>query len=168
LQTQLSLVILLTSMVERLKKRLGEILIEDGSLTQDNLDEALTHQKKEGGMIGQILIKLGYISEENLIAAIGKQLRIPYIPLSHYSINADAVRLISEEICRRNLILAFDVDDKRIFLALGDPLQEEAVEEISKRLKLKPQIFVSTPSEIYSMLDVLFSSQSKKDLKKAG
>ena len=53
-------------MAEIIKKRLGEILIEDGILTQENLAEALSQQKKEGGLIGQILIRQGYIAEDDL------------------------------------------------------------------------------------------------------
>ncbi len=148
------------------KKRIGEILIESGCLTPENLEEALQHQKKEGGMIGQILIRLGYISEESLIAAMGKQTHIPYIPLSHYSINMDAAVVLGEEFCRRHMLVVFDQDEKKIFLAIADPLNEIGVEEAAKKTKLKPQVFVSTPSEIYSMLDLIFSNL-KKEMKKA-
>ena len=67
-------VILLFDMTETQKRRLGEILIEDGCLSPENLQAALQYQKKEGGMIGQILVRLGHVNEDNLIAAIGKQL----------------------------------------------------------------------------------------------
>lgn len=153
-------------MGESQKKRLGEILVEDGCLTPESLEEALHHQKKEGGMIGQILIRLGYITEESLIAAVGKQLHIPYIPLSHYSINSEAALQFSEEFCRRNMVLAFDQDDKKIYVAAADPLNENAFEEMQKKTSLKMQLFISTPSELFSMVDVIFSAASK-DLKKA-
>jgi type IV pilus assembly protein PilB len=162
----MSVVILLYVMGDNQKKRIGELLIESGCLTQENLEEALQHQKKEGGMIGQILIRLGYISEDSLIAALSKQLHIPYLPLNQYSINMDAAGLLGEELCRRHLMLAFDFDDKKIYLALSDPLSDTLVDEIEKKVKLKPQVFISTPTEIYSMLDLIFSS-AKKEMKKA-
>jgi hypothetical protein len=159
-------VILLFVMGESQKKRLGEILVEDGCLTPENLEEALQHQKKEGGMVGQILIRLGYITEESLIAAVGKQLQIPYIPLSNYSINMDAASQLGEEFCRRHLSIVFDQDDKKIYMATADPLNETLVEEVHKKSKLKVQLFISTPSELFSMLDVIFRTASK-ELKKA-
>lgn len=149
------------------KKRIGEILLEGGCLSPENLEEALEHQKKEGGMIGQILIRLGYISEESLISAICKQLHFPYIPLSNYSINMDAAVMLGEEFCRRHMMIVFDQDDKKIFLSVSDPLNEAGVEEVAKKTNLKPQVFVSTPSEIYSMMDVIFRN-TKKEMKKAG
>ena len=148
------------------KKKLGEILVENGCLSPEGLDEALQHQKKEGGMIGQILIRLGYITEESFIAAIAKQLQVPYIPLSNYSVNMDAAVQLGEEFCRRHLVVIFDQDEKKIYLATSDPLNELALEEIQKKIKLKIQLFISTPSELYSMLDVIFSAASKQ-IKKA-
>lgn len=160
-------VILLFVMGESQKKRLGEILVENGCLAPENLEEALQHQKKEGGMIGQILIRLGYLTEESLIAAIGKQLQIPYIPLSNYSINMDAAVQFGEELCRRYMLVVFDQDEKKIYIATADPLNEAAFEEIQKKTKLKTQLFIATPSELFSMLDVIFSAASK-EMKKAG
>ena len=161
--------ILLLIMAQIIKKRLGEILIEDGVLTKENLEEALHQQKKEGGLIGQILIRLGYISEENLVAAIGKQLQIPYLPLSNYSINIEATQAFGEDFCRKNMMLAFDRDDKRIYLALADPLNDTAIGEVQKKTNLKAQVFISTGSEIFSMLDLAFrTSLIKPEIKKAG
>ena len=150
-----------------IKKRLGEILIEDGVLTPQSLEEALTHQKKEGGLIGQILIRLGYVSEEQVIAAVGKQLKIPYVPLSCYSVNGDTALQLGEDFCRRHLVLPFDQDGKYIFIAMGDPLNELAVVEIQKKFNLKPQIFISTPTEILNRVELLFNAGTGKE-KKAG
>ena len=161
--------ILCNAMKERLKKRIGEILVEDGVISPEHISEALEHQKKEGGMIGQILIKLGYLSEETLLAALGKQLNIPYIPLMNYSINLDAVKRFPEEFLRKNLLLIFDEDEKRSFVAMSDPLNMMALDEIEKQTKLKLQVFISTPTEIMNVIDMAFSSGSSiKNLKKAG
>ena len=155
-------------MAETIKKRLGEILIEDGILSQENLVEALNQQKKEGGLIGQILIRLGYISEDDLVAAVAVQIKMPYLPLANYSINEDAVRLLPKEFCVKNQIILFDQSEKNIFVAMGDPLNEAVVEEIKKKIGLSPQIFIATATEVLSMLDMLFAKASNSDLKKAG
>ena len=153
-------------MVERSKKRLGEILIEDGVLTSEHLEEALNHQKKEGGLIGQILIRLGYVSEEDLIAAVGKQLKVPYMPLSNYSLNTEVAQQFSMEFCRRNQAIVFELNEKYVFVALADPLNDIAIDDIQKKTGLKPQVFISTPTEILNMIDVIASVASKKDPKK--
>lgn len=147
------------------KRRLGEILIEDGVLTPQSLEEALTQQKKEGGLIGQILIRLGYVSEEQVIAAVGKQLKIPYVPLACYSVNNDTALQLGEDFCRRHLVLPFDQDGKNIFLAMGDPLNELAVVEIQKKFNLNLQIFISTPTEILNRVDLIFNAGTANEKK---
>lgn len=151
------------------KKKIGEILIEDGCLTPEDLQKGLEYQKTQGNgmLIGQILIKMGFLTEESLVGAIGKQLEIPYLPLSLYSINTDAAGLMGEEFSRKNMLILFDRDEKYIYVATADPLNETAIEEIKTKTKLKPQIFVSTMSEIYSMQEIIFAA-SNQDMKKAG
>lgn len=156
-------------MRERSKKRLGEILIEAGALSKEELEDALAFQKKEGGLIGQILLKHHLISEENLIAALAQQLKIPYLHLASYSVNGDAVTLLDEEFCAQHNLLAFDHDEKRIFLAIADPLDEAALEEVERRTHLKVQVFISTPTEIHEALHVaMISHAGSKEVKKAG
>ncbi len=155
-------------MIQRAKKRLGEILVESEILAPEHLDEALQHQRKEGGLIGQILIRLGYISEDDLVAALSRQLHIPYLPLANYSVNMEAVHILDEEFCRRNMAIIFDQDEKRTFMAMADPLNDTTIEEVGKRIRLKLQVFISTPTEIFNMLELAFSSNAKKAMKKAG
>lgn len=155
-------------MKEKHQKRLGELLIEDGVLTKAHLDEAINCQKKEGGLIGQILIKLGYVSQEALIAALGKQLKMPYLTLANYGVNAQAIQRFPEEFCKRNLFLAFDEDETHLYVAVGDPLQELLFDEIEKKTQKQVQVFLSTPKEILDMLDLMTNPGRSKALKQAG
>ena len=152
------------------KKLLGELLVEDGALTRDQLREALDQQKKAGGLIGEILVSLGYITEESLTVALARQLDIPYLPIENYSLNQDAVALFDEPFLRRHIFLPFDRDEKRLFLAIANPLNDQAVSEIEQTAKLKPQVFISTRSEILNSLDIIFRVSAPKNpgLKKAG
>ena len=155
-------------MEEKAKKLLGELLIEDGALTRETLSEALQYQKSNGGLIGQILVSLGYVTEENLVVALSRQLAIPYIGIQNYSIDDEVSFHLSEDFCRKNLILGFDWDEKRIFIAMADPSNEGLTQEIEKRSGRKAQVFISTPTEIINSLDVIFASNKKGQFKKAG
>ncbi|MCM8775808.1 MAG: hypothetical protein NC930_05610 [Candidatus Omnitrophica bacterium] len=149
-------------MGEKPKKLIGELLIEDGVLTRDNLLEALDHQKKNGGLIGQILISHGYITEENLVAALGRQLDIPYLPLQNYNINPENAALLDEEFCRRNFLTLFDADDRNAYVAMSDPLNQTALRELESCLRRRVHVFISTSTEIVNILDTLYSTQRKK------
>ena len=65
-------------MSPKVRRRIGEILIEDGLLSKTQLEEALAHQKEKGGLIGKILVEKNFVDEETLIGALGKQFKVPY------------------------------------------------------------------------------------------
>lgn len=150
------------------KRRLGEILLEDGILTKPVLEQALAYQKENGGLIGQILVQQGHLSEEELVSVLARQLKMPFLALEHYSINMDAARNLEETFCRQHCVLSFDADDNKVFMALGDPLNDLAVAEVEKKLNLKPQVFLAAPSEIMMMLDLVYTSNNPGTFKKAG
>lgn len=157
-------------MREKSKKRLGEILVEDGVLARNHLEEALDHQKEEGGLLGQILVRLGYITEEDLLAALGRQVNIPYMPLMNYSLTVETVQLFEERFCRRHMMVPFEKDEKRLFVAVVDPFNETAIEEAKKIFpNLAFHLFLSTPTEIMNVIDMSFNSNlGNNPLKKAG
>ncbi|MBI3306210.1 MAG: hypothetical protein HYZ84_00180 [Candidatus Omnitrophica bacterium] len=144
------------------------MLIEDGILSREHLQEALDYQKVHGGLIGQILIAHGYIREENLVAALGRQLNIPYLPIAQYSINPESAALMDPNFCRKNLLYLFDHDERHVFVAMADPLNNFAVEEVENQLKRKAQVFLSTQTEIFTVLDSHAAQTYKNEIKKAG
>ncbi|HNX68764.1 MAG TPA: hypothetical protein PLL75_07335 [Candidatus Omnitrophota bacterium] len=143
-------------MSPRIKRRIGEILIEDGLLTQAKLEEALAHQKEKGGLIGQILVELKFVDEDTLISALGKQYKIPYLPLKNYSINPDMAEILKADFCHENTLVAFDCDSKKVFVAVGDPHNMEAVEKIQTLTERVPQVFLSKISEILNAIYFLY------------
>ncbi|HPW64625.1 MAG TPA: hypothetical protein PLY30_00585, partial [Candidatus Omnitrophota bacterium] len=64
-------------MAEKVTKKLGEILVEDGLIRSPQLTEALAHQREHGSLLGQILVEKGFIDEDSLVSTLGKQFRIP-------------------------------------------------------------------------------------------
>lgn len=140
-------------------KKLGQILLEDGLLGSAQLGEALAYQKEHGGLIGQILVERQFVSEDHLISALGKQFRVPYIPLKNCLINPDVIELLKGEFCLENLLVPFDADAKKISLAVADPSDEEVIETIKAMTQRRPQVFISRISEIR---DVIFSLYHEK------
>jgi hypothetical protein len=138
------------------KQRVGEILIEDGLLSPAQLQEALDFQKEKGGLIGQILVDKKYVSEDNLISALGKQYKMPYIPLKNYAINPDMAQMLQADFCHENLLVAFDCDHKRIHVAVADPLNDAAIEKIKTLTGRIPQVFLSKISEILNAIYFLY------------
>lgn len=143
-------------MDSKLRRKIGEILIEDGLLTSAQLEEALAWQKEKGGLIGNILVEKDLVSEESLIAALGKQFKIPYLPLKSYSINPDMAELLKADFCHQNHLVAFDFDAKKIYVAVADPMNFEAVEKIEALTGHTPQVFISKISEILNAIYFIY------------
>ena len=130
------------------RKPLGEILIEEGFLEPESLEKALKTQKQEGGLLGEILIRIGAISEEELLVGLSRQLPFPFVRLNNYRVNRNTLRWVPKEVARRYLCFPFEEDDGEISVAMTDPVDPEALEEVKRRIPKVVHVFLAKPSEI--------------------
>src|SRR3989338_3107303 len=129
-------------------KQLGEILLERGVINEAQLDKALKIQKEKGGLIGQILVMLGYTKEEEIAQVLTVQYGFPYLPLENYEINAEAIKLIPENVAKQYNLIPVDKIGDLMTVAMSNPLNVQAVEDIELITKCKVQVFVSTMTDI--------------------
>ena len=129
-------------------KRLGEVLLERGVITKKILDRALTYQKEHGGLLGQILIQLGSVTEEEIALALTAQYGFPYLPLDNYEIDGGLTVLIPEQVARQYCLIPIDRIGNALTLAMADPSNVQAIEDIEILTKCVVQTFVSTPSDV--------------------
>lgn len=123
------------------RRRLGEMLVGEGIITREELDEALRRKETEGGFVGQILVDLGYIKQNELISFLVKQCKIPHISLADYHISDELLSLVPEEICLEHCLLPIDKLGKILTVAMVDPLDAnalEAVRQVCPDLRIKP------------------------------
>jgi type IV pilus assembly protein PilB len=129
-------------------KQLGELLVERGIIGEAQLEKALKLQKDKGGLIGQILVALGFAREEEIAQALTVQYGFPYLPLECYDINAEVIKMIPENVARQYNLIAIDKIGDLVTIAMSNPLNYQAVEDIEMLAKSKVQIFVSTMTDI--------------------
>ncbi len=123
------------------RRRLGEILLAEHVISQEQLDTALAKQRESGQFLGQVLVELDYISHSALINFLVKQCRIPHINLLDYQIDEKLLALLPEEICLRYSVLPIDRLGRILTVAMVDPLDLDALDEIRQvqpELKIKP------------------------------
>ena len=130
------------------QKPLGELLIESKMITIIHLEEALKVQKEKGGLVGQILVNLGYTTEEAIAQALTTQYGLPYLPLSGYEIDFEVAKIIPEELARKFGLIAVDKVGSILTVAMSNPLNVKATEEVETLTSLKVQIFVSTLTDV--------------------
>ncbi|MBC7337913.1 MAG: type II secretion system protein GspE, partial [Clostridia bacterium] len=104
------------------RKKLGELLVEAGAITQAQLARALEEQKRTGERLGAILAKQGVISDKDIASVIAKQLGIPFISLRKEKVNPKVLSMVPESFARRNLLIPIDIKDGKLLVAMADPL----------------------------------------------
>ena len=118
----------------RLRKRLGDLLVEEGVISNDQLMAALKNQKSKGIKLGASLIDLGYINEEQLLKFLAKQLNIPFYDLSKVKIDPAAVQLIPEVQARRLRALCLHAEPDRATVVMSDPADLNAMDSVAALL----------------------------------
>lgn len=140
-------------------KQLGELLLEKGIIDKAQLEKALKLQKEKGGLIGQIFVMLGYAKEEEIARALTVQYGFPYLPLENYEINAEAIKLIPKNVARQYNLIAIDKISDLLTIAMSNPLNIQAVEDIELATKCKVQVFVSTMTDINNAIDKYYGKK---------
>jgi type IV pilus assembly protein PilB len=131
-----------------LSKPIGEILIEKGVITREQLLKALELQKKESKLIGEILINLGIVKEEEVAQALTMQYGLPYLPLKNYELNPEIIKLIPKELAHKYSLIAIDKIGNTLTISITDLLDQEIISQIEKLTNSNVQFFVSTASDI--------------------
>ncbi|MFA5147510.1 MAG: hypothetical protein WC491_00120 [Candidatus Omnitrophota bacterium] len=137
-------------------KTIGQLLLEKGVIKQAQLDEALKVQKEKGGLLGQILAGLGYVTEEQIAQAITVQYGFPYLPLSNYDMDEAAIKMVPENVARQYCLIPIDKIGNTVTIAMADPLNTQAIEDIELVTSCSIQIFVSTATDIKQCVDKFY------------
>jgi type IV pilus assembly protein PilB len=121
-----------------MERKLGDLLVKDGIVTQDQLDSAVKKQKETNQSLGRILMETGAASEWEIAAALGKQLNVPFITLSQYEIERQVLESIPRDIVMKYNIVPVDRTGDTLTVALPDPNNIFILDEL--RLLTKCQI----------------------------
>ncbi len=138
--------------MEPKRKRLGEILIEMGVLTSDQLEAALRFQKTEGGFLGTVLIRKQFVEESDITIALAKQNQIPYLPLQQCQISKAVLDLIPAAFAHKNLLVPFDQVGHHLLVVFVDPGFASVHEEIEKVTGFKVLPYIGLETEVSQAL----------------
>jgi len=138
------------------KVRLGEILVQQKLLSEEQLGLALAEQKRSGRKLGRVFVEHGFVTEEQISGALARQLNIPYINLKFYQINQDLVRLLPETQARRFRALVLEDRKGTMLVGLSDPTDLFAYDEITRLLKQTIELAVVNETEVLGAIDRIY------------
>ena len=146
----------------RKKKRLGDILVSEGVITPEQLDEALQKQRTMvGKKLGVVLVELGMSSEDEIVTALQRQLSLDRVRLSEIKIPEEILKLVREDILRKNTLLpfAFSIENMNVLrVAMADPLDIVAVDDLAILTNFQIEPVIATPRDITTAIDKYFGN----------
>ncbi|MCE3012488.1 MAG: type II secretion system ATPase GspE [Proteobacteria bacterium] len=148
--------------VENHKEKIGELLVKHSSLTRSHLDEALDIQRSEGGLLGEILLRKNYIHPHDIIRVICHQIDIPYLSeLKVDEIDPNIVKDLSINYAKHHEILPIQETDFSVTVALSNPFNFNAVNDLHAIFKKEIKTVVTTPLRIQDAINRVYEKANR-------
>ncbi len=138
------------------KVRIGNLLVQEKLISQEQLSLALEQQKRSGRKLGRVLIENGFATEEGISETLAKQLKIPYLNLKHYNINLQVARQLPEMLARRFRALLLEDKGNTYLVAMGDPTDLFAYDEIARSLKRDIELVLVNENQVLDTIDRIY------------
>lgn len=140
-------------------KRLGEMLVDAGAITEQQLEAALVGQKQTGMRLGTYLIAQGYITEDQLIEILCMQLGIEFIDLNNTEIDPALITLVSKHLARTYHVIPVKLERNVLYLAMEDPMNFMAIEDVKDATKKRVVPMIAYHNAIERALNVLYENE---------
>lgn len=134
------------------RKRLGDLLVEAGLITADQLQSALA-EKSPGQRLGDVLLQKGYITEQQLIEVLEFQLGIPHLSLFRYPFDTKLFSLVPKETAKRNLVIPLKIEGEKLFVAMADPMDFFAVDDLRLSTGFQIETIIATKDDIIKAIN---------------
>jgi type IV pilus assembly protein PilB len=142
---------------------LGSLLIEEGLLTEAQLDAAMAEHTRSGKPLGRLLIEQGTISESELVRTLAHQVGLEFVDLNEVTIDGSVTAVVSESLARRYQAIPVGWDDGRLVVAMADPSNVFAVDDIRALAGADVKTVVSTASQIIETIDRYYRTDGEVD-----
>lgn len=138
------------------RKRLGEILVNEGLITTGQIQEALEAQGNTGEMLGETLVRLGYITEEKIASTLADQFQLPFIDASNYDIDKGMSKMIPVQYMLDHLFVPLDTFGNVLVIAIAGLLTDDVINEIRERTNSEVFVYISTMGDVRKALEKMY------------
>ena len=134
-------------------KQLGDILLDSGLVTPDQLQEAVDEQQRVGRSLGRVLVEQGVLSESQLVAALATQIGLRFVDLNDFPVDGSAVGKVPDAVCRRYSALPIGYEDGKLVVAMADPANVFAIDDIRSITGYEVKAVVATRADVVSAIN---------------
>jgi MSHA biogenesis protein MshE len=136
--------------------KLGEVLVQQGAITDEQLQAALVAQRRTGRKLGRVLADLGFMSESSLLEFLSKHLQVPFVDLKHARVDQETVKLLPEPLARRYRAIVLLQDARGLLIGMADPSDLHAYDELQVRLKQPLRLALVGEADLLKTLDAVY------------
>jgi type IV pilus assembly protein PilB len=148
-----------------LSRRLGDLLVEKGIITNKQLQDVLAQQRETGGKLGSLLVQKGYIDEEVLLSFLSKQCGISYVVLSEQPLPPEEVlKCVPESIARRHVLIPIEKTGNTLTVALGDPLNVLVLDDLKMMTGFEIKPALASETDINQAIEKAYGKQSSQEV----
>ncbi len=148
--------------------KLGELLLKENMISPPQLQEALQHQKMNGGKLGKSLVSLGYVRDEDITALLSRQYGVPSINLDHFEVDPAVIKLIPAETARKYQILPLSRSGATLTIAMADPTNVFAMDDIKFMTGYNVEPVVASESALEEAAERYYGSARSLTLREGG
>ena len=146
------------------RKRLGEILIARGLVSEEQVQEALALGRTSGLRIGEALVRLGHVTEEDVMQALAEQFGMEYVDLENFQLSPAVLELIPESVAKENVILPLGRDDSTLRIVVSDPLDLQTVDNLRLILNTDIECALATREAIQKAIGRYYGAEETESV----
>ena len=143
------------------KKKIGELLIDEGLINDDQLETALTIQKGKGKKLGKVLVELGYVTDIQVTESLTRQLSLQMVDCNNYSPSKELLALVPKVTAEQKLVLPIELKEKNLLVAMANPLDWETIEDLSFETGLKISVSIAGEANILDSIEKLYGDEDQ-------
>lgn len=142
---------------------LGDFLLDQKLITEDELRQGLKHQKETGKLLGRCFIELGIIDEKTLIKALSEQMGVQYVSLKKYNIDDEVIKLVPEDFARSHKVIPLFRIDKKLTVGMVNPLDIITIDSLTQLTKMQIETVVCHEQDVEVAINQYYKSTSNFD-----
>jgi hypothetical protein len=151
----------MVNIAKLVRRKLGELLMDEGLVREEQIQEALQKQKQTGQLLGAVLTQLGYVTEEDIARAMCKQFGLPYLDATRYRINRELRALVPVRWMHDHQFVVLDKIGPGLLVAVSGVPDAKILEELERQTGAQLSVFVSTPSSVASVLKTHYPLEAR-------
>jgi type IV pilus assembly protein PilB len=144
-------------------KQLGDILLEDGLVTQEQLYDAYDEHQRAGRALGRVLVDRGVLTESQLVAALAQQIGMKFVDLGEFPVDGAALASVPQSVCRRYNALPIGFEDGKLLVAMSDPANVFAIDDLRSITGVEVKPVVATKSDVTAAINRYHRADSDLD-----